>query len=222
MTQTKKRTLPLETIGNVNIFERCSKGYFRLKWPEPDGTRGDTSGRPTMETARAKAAEIDLRLNLAVGPLAVTPLRKAVDQFVDEGRSPYPHKRTNKPELWKPAQKNNIRKALNRCLHGHEHLRAMDIDLDRKVVNAMRAQGGTYHVVRQNTSALRAFLIWAGKRKYISYAQAEQLPRGALAPDPAYPRQSRLIEEANSPARHRRIGEAPSTSATRTRPAPAK
>ncbi|NPD06521.1 site-specific integrase [Nocardioides sp. zg-1308] len=208
MTQTQKRTLPLESIGKVNIFDRCSKGYFRLKWTEPDGTRGDTSGGPTMQTARAKATQINARLDLAVGPLAMTSLRDAVDLLITEGRSPYPHKRTNKPELWKPAQRNNMRKALNRCLYGHAGLRCMDIDLERQVIDTMRAQGGTYNMVRQNTSAMRAFLTWAGKRKYISYRQAEVLPRGALAPDPALSRVSRIVERADSPARSRHSGDA--------------
>lgn len=208
MTTTKNRTRPFETIGNVNIFAKCSKGYFRLKWPEVDGSRGDTSGGPTMETARTRAAEINARLDLAVGPLAMRTLREAADLFLEEGRSPYPHKRSKKPELWKPAQLNNMRKALNRCLYGHEHLRCMEIDVERKLVDAMRAQGGTHNVVRQNTSALRSFLTWMGKRKYISYKQAEQLPRGALAPDPAFPRQSRLVEKADSPARVPHAGDA--------------
>lgn len=86
-----------------------------------------------METARAKAAEINARLVLAVGPLAMKTLREAANLFLEEGRSPYPHKRSKKPELWKPAQLNNMRKALNRCLYGHEHLRCMDIGTAARV-----------------------------------------------------------------------------------------
>lgn len=199
---------PLETVGLVRILTPCSKGYYRLKWSEPDGTRGDTSAGRTLESARAKATTIDDRLQLAVGPLATTTLRDMADRFVAEGRSPYPNRKTKRPELWKKSQRNNIRKALNRCLHRHEHLRAMDIDLDRKLVDEMRAQAGTYDVVRQNTSALRALLTWAGKRKYLSHRQAELLPRGALAPDPVFPRERRIIHRADSPARVCHAGDA--------------
>ena len=197
---------PLERVGAVRILNPCSKGYYRLKWTEPDGTLGDTSGGKTLEMARAKAATTDQRLSLAVGPLAMTPLPKMVELFLAEGTSPYPHKRTGKPERWKPAQKDNLRKALARCLHRHEHFRAMDLDLDRRLVDAMRSQGGTYAVVRNNTSAMRALLAWAAKKKYISWKQAEMLPRGALMVDPAFPRTSVLIERADSPARIRQNG----------------
>ncbi len=78
-----------------------------------------------------------------------------VDRFIDECTSPCPNKKTHKPEKWKPAQKQNLRKALERCLRNHEHFRAMDLDPDRKLVDAMRAQGGTYSVVRNNTGAMR-------------------------------------------------------------------
>ncbi|WP_341229739.1 hypothetical protein [Nocardioides salarius] len=208
MTETKPRNNrpPLEFVGAVRILNPCSKGYFRLKWTEPDGKPGDTSGGKTLETARTRATRENQRLSLAVGPLAVTSLRNMVDRFIAEGTSPYPHKKTQKLEQWKPTQKENLRKALERCLHNHEHYRAMDLDLDRKLVDAMRAQGGTYAVVRSNTSALRAFLTWAGKKKYISWRQAEMLPRGALMPEPVFPRVSVLIERADSPARLRQNG----------------
>jgi hypothetical protein len=102
MTTTNKHRPALETIGKVRILDRCSKGYFRLKWPEPDGTGGDTSGGPTMETARAKATQINARFDLAVGPLAMMSLRDAVDLFIKEGGSPYPHKRSKSPSCGSP------------------------------------------------------------------------------------------------------------------------
>ncbi|MCK5927606.1 MAG: hypothetical protein KAG80_05340 [Nocardioides sp.] len=205
-TTTPSKRSPLEHIGAVRILHPCAKGYYRLKWTEPDGSPGDTSGGRTLETARAKAATIDRRLSLAVGPLAMTLLPEMVDRFLAEGTSPYPNKKTHKPEKWKPAQKENLRKALARCLHNHEYVRALDLDPDRKLVDAMRAQGGTYAVVRNNTSAMRAFLTWAGRKKYVSWRQAEMLPRGALTPEPAFPRTSVLIERADSPARIRQNG----------------
>ncbi|MGB3763287.1 MAG: hypothetical protein WA966_08690, partial [Ornithinimicrobium sp.] len=205
-TATQRTRPPLEHAGAVRILNPCTKGYYRLKWTEPDGTLGDTSGGKTLETARAKAIKIDQRLSLAVGPLATTSLRDMVDRFIAEGTSPYPNKRTQKPEKWKPAQRENLRKALARCLHDHDKFRAMDLDLDRTLVDTMRAQGGTYSVVRINTSAMRALLTWAGKKKYISWKQAEMLPRGALMPDPAFPRTSVLMERANSAARIRQNG----------------
>src|SRR5690242_18027068 len=133
-TTTPGKRPPLEQVGAVRILNRCSKGYYRLKWTEPDGAPGDTSGGKTLEAARAKATGIDQRLSLAVGPLATTPLRTMVNRFIAEGTSPYPNKKTHKLEKWKPAQKENLRKALARCLHDHEHFRAMDLDLERKLV----------------------------------------------------------------------------------------
>jgi hypothetical protein len=82
------RRPPVETIGVVDIYAPTSTPYFRLKWPEPDGTPVDTSGGTTLDSARYKATEIDSRVGVAAGPLAVTPLEVMVGQFLFEARSP--------------------------------------------------------------------------------------------------------------------------------------
>ena len=48
--------------------------YYRLKWQEPDGRNAATAGGRTLEDARAKATEIDVRVSMAAGPNAVTSL----------------------------------------------------------------------------------------------------------------------------------------------------
>jgi hypothetical protein len=65
---------PIETVGVVDIYAPTSGPYYRLKWHEPDGTPGDTSGGRTLDGARLKAVEIDTRVGSAAGPFAVTRL----------------------------------------------------------------------------------------------------------------------------------------------------
>ncbi len=47
---------------------------------------------------------------------------------------------------------------MHRCHRNHEHYRA--IDVDRPMCDKMRAQAGTRTTVTQDTTALRAFLLW--------------------------------------------------------------
>jgi len=49
----------------------------------------------------------------------------------------------------------------------------------------MRARAGTRKTVTQNTSALRAFLLWGQQSGYFTVAQAELLPEGAAQPAPS-------------------------------------
>ncbi|WP_222272349.1 hypothetical protein [Modestobacter marinus] len=168
---------PVDTIGVVDIYAPTSNPYFRLKWPEPDGTPGDTSGGRTLEGAQLKAAEIDARVGSAAGPLAVTTLEVMVKQFLLEARSPYKTKKH-----WPNSYKTQIEDQMHRCVRLHEHYRAMDVD--RALCDSMRAQGGTSNMVRQNTTALRAFLLWGFQKKYFTAAQAELLPRGGSHPAP--------------------------------------
>jgi hypothetical protein len=68
------RRPPIDTLGVVDIYAPTSDPYFRLKWLEPNGTPGDTSGGRTLDGARLKAAEIDARVRSAAGQFAVTRL----------------------------------------------------------------------------------------------------------------------------------------------------
>ena len=45
-TMSAAREAARGRVGVVRVLEPNAKGYYRLKWTEPDGTRGDTSGRP--------------------------------------------------------------------------------------------------------------------------------------------------------------------------------
>ncbi len=52
------RRPPLEHVGNVAIYAPTgttgTARYYRIKWIEPDGRRGDTSAGVTIEQARWK------------------------------------------------------------------------------------------------------------------------------------------------------------------------
>jgi hypothetical protein len=71
---------------------------------------------------------------------------------------------------------------MHRCHRNHEHYRA--IDVDRPMCDKMRAQAGTRTTVTQDTTALRAFLLWGQQNGYFTVAQAELLPEGAAQPAP--------------------------------------
>lgn len=119
-------------------------------------------------------------------------------QFIAEGRSPYTD-RPMKASYLKPTEDQ-----LLRSIRAHEHLRAMDVD--RPVLDVLRAQAGTARMVRQNTTALRALLLWGYRHpdKFFTAAQAEMLPDGVVMPNPS------LLGTA-MPSRRRRgrtVGEA--------------
>jgi hippurate hydrolase len=89
--------LPIDTVGVVDIYAPTSGPYYRLKWPEPDGTPGDTSGGRTLDGARLKAVEIDTRVRSAAGPFAVTRLDVLRNQFLADATSPTPATRGSCP-----------------------------------------------------------------------------------------------------------------------------
>jgi hypothetical protein len=64
-----------EVIGQVTITGPNARGYYKLKWTEPDGFRVDTSGGRTLEQARATATRNALRIAQAAGPNVVAILR---------------------------------------------------------------------------------------------------------------------------------------------------
>jgi integrase len=176
-TTTDKITQPI-ILGGVTITGPNTKGYYRLKWHEPDGTLGDTSGSRDEAYARLKAHDINARLTQAAGPKATTPLTQVVDAFLAEGKSPYKEKRA-----YKQAQLDGLRHKLTRGLRGLEHVRAMD--LDRQLCDAIRSQAGTHNGVVENTNALRALLHWGYQDGYFTAAQVELLPRSSASPQPA-------------------------------------
>jgi hypothetical protein len=81
------------------VLEPSTKGYYRLKWTEPDGTPGDTSAGKILEHALEKPTEINDRVTSATCPKAVTALDVVVAAYLAAGHSPYKDK---KP--WKPAE----------------------------------------------------------------------------------------------------------------------
>ncbi|AXT84671.1 hypothetical protein C6I20_05340 [Aeromicrobium sp. A1-2] len=186
------RNAPIQTVGLVAIYAPSAKGYYRLKWIEPDGSRGDTTAGRSIEEARAKATELAVRLSRAASPFAVVTLQDIVEEFLTEGRSPYRKRRT-----WQKAQKNQIRRSLARSIAGDEHLQAMDIT--RSVLDRMRARGGTDNMVRANTTALRGLLYWGyqSPKRYFSPEQAELLPRAGVRPAPSKPSRIRPLRETS-------------------------
>jgi hypothetical protein len=167
------RNAPIEWVGEVAVYAPTSKGYYRLKWDEPDGRPGDTSGGRTIEDARYKAAEIDARLAMAAGPSAVTTLGEMYQLYVAEATSPFGLK------PWSRSYKLQVEDNLARCLRGFEHARAMNVD--RKLIDQMRVQAGTTNMVTIRTRTLRGFLRWGHQHEaqFFTAAQAELLPTNA-------------------------------------------
>jgi integrase len=188
-------------IGGVTITGPNTKGYYRLKWHEPDGTLGDTSGSRDEAHARLKAHDINARLTQAAGPKATTPLTLVVEAFLAEEKSPYKEKLT-----YKQAQLDGLRRKLTRGLRGLEHVRAMD--LDRRLCDLIRSQAGTHNGVVENTNALRALLHWGYQDGYFTAAQVELLPRSSATPQPAHKTTRILVSGARRGQRPRQVGQA--------------
>lgn len=171
---------PVETVGRVRIFaptEKCRS--YRLRWTEPDGTSGDTTAGSDPVAAIAKATGLDRRLARAAGAAAMTPLGEIFTAYLADGSSPY----TDRP--WRNSTRTQIEDNLGRALRGHE--RDLAVDLDRGLCDRMRAQAGTPNMVRINTTALRAFLLWGFRHSpsYFTAAQVEYLSPGVVMPRPA-------------------------------------
>jgi integrase len=186
MSAARKPSIP--SVGVVDVFGPNPKGYYRLKWSEPDGTPGDTTAGRILEPALEKAAEINERVSSAAGPKAVTTLDVILAEYLLAGHSPYKDKK-----VWKPANKKQITDNLSRCLRGFEHLRAMDVNRD--LCDRMRAQAGTETMVRINTNVLRAFLHWGQQHGYLTPLQAELLPRACSMPAPII---NRVLERVDT------------------------
>ena len=95
--------------GNVTITGPNTKGYYRLKWHEPDGTPGSRY----LDMARIKAKDIDARISRAAGPKATTRLDVVLDEFFADGHSPY-----KKKTAYKAAQLDGLEHKLTRGLRG--------------------------------------------------------------------------------------------------------
>lgn len=176
----RRRPEPVTWIGRVAVFAPARTGaYWRLRWTGLDGARADTSGGRDRPTAEAKARGIDTRLARAAGQQSTSTLGELFDLYLSEGRSPY----TGRP--WQRSTRNQIEDNLGRALRGHRHRAAMDVT--RELLDQMRAQAGTPQMVRINTTALRALLLWGYRHSpsFFTSAQAELLPPRVVMPAPA-------------------------------------
>lgn len=197
----------MEVLGGVAVFAPADPGgYFRLRWTSLDGRRADTSGGRDLDAARAKAADIAAGLARAAGPQATATLGELFTRYLGEGRSPY----TGRP--WKRSTRIQIEDNLGRALRGHAHVAAMDVT--REVLDRMRAEAGTPHMVRINTTALRAFLLWGYRHSpsFFTITQAELLPSRVVMPAPA-------VKGTQAPTRRtraRRVGQQMSMSTRKT------
>jgi integrase len=173
------RTEPVEVIGAVAVFAPTGTSpYYRLKWREPDGLPGDTTGGRTLDDAVERAEQIDDRLLMAAGPQATTTLDAMATEYRHQGRSPH----GDRP--WSDGYAAQVKTHLNRMLREHGALRAMDVT--RRVIDEMRAEGGTKNVVKSNATHLRAFLLWGATHQppYFTPEQAAMLPERALPVQP--------------------------------------
>ena len=188
------RTAPVEVVGAVSVFAPTgSRPYYRVKWREPDGRPGDTTGGRDLDAALVFAADIDDRLAMASGPQAVTTLAVMCKEYLAEARSPYKQRRP-----WKDSQQVQVTNHLNRMLRQHGDLRAMDVT--RGLCDTLRAQAGTPNGVRANTTDLRAFLTWGHLHQpaYFTADQVALLPKGVLMPEP-------LLRGTQAPARRENV-----------------
>lgn len=171
---------PTQVVGQVELFAPADRSrYYRLRWTEPDGTPGDTTAGRDPATALAKATALDRRLTRAAGPAATTTLGRLFNEYLADGRSPY----TDQP--WRHSTRAQIEDNLGRALRGNEQVPALDVD--RALLDRMRAQAGTPNMVRINTTALRAFLLWGYRHSpsYFTAEQVEYLSPGVVMPHPA-------------------------------------
>ncbi|WP_341229740.1 hypothetical protein [Nocardioides salarius] len=197
----RRRPEPVTCVGRVAVFAPARDGaYWRLRWTGLDGARADTSGGRDQQAAEAKARGIDARLARAAGQQSTTTLGELFDLYLSQGRSPYTER------SWRRSTRNQIEDNLGRSLRGHRHRAAMDVT--RELLDQMRAQAGTPQMVRINTTALRAFLLWGYRHSpsYFTSAQAELLPPRVVMPAPA-------LKGTPAPTRRamaRRVGQADS------------
>lgn len=193
------RARPVDVIDSVAVFAPANPGgYYRLRWTGLDGRRADTSGGRDLDGARSKAAKVAAGLARAAGPQATTTLAELFKLYLEAGSSPY----TGRP--WRRSTRNQIEDNLGRALRGHTEAAAMDVT--RELLDQMRAQAGTPHMVRINTTALRAFLLWGYRHSpsFFTAAQADLLPPRVVMPAPA-------VKGTPAPTRRtraRRVGQA--------------
>ena len=166
-----RRNPPLLTVGSVNVLAPTGTSpYFRLTWTNPDGTAGRTSGGRTREGAAAKAAGISAWLGQAAGGKAMTSLEAIADEYLS---SPVGRNQKTGGD-WSASQLTQMRPKVARVIRGHGQRLGMDVD--RKLLDRMRSQGGTRRTRKENATALRGLLRWGATQGYFTAEQAELLP----------------------------------------------
>lgn len=197
--QTASRNLPVAVVGAVNILAPTgSSPYFRLTWTDPDGKPGRTTGGRTLQGATEKAGEINAMLVRAAGPSGAMVLSDLIEEYVSTGVG-----RKQGPEGgdWTGNHRKQVRRHLNRAAFGYKEVLCWDVD--RRLLDLMRAQAGTPRTVRENTKALRGLLRWGHLEGVFSAEQADLLPercptvkpsrKGTVAP--VRRRKGRRVEE---------------------------
>ncbi|SFC64248.1 hypothetical protein SAMN04487968_10913 [Nocardioides terrae] len=196
---TASETVQIQ-VGNVTVSGPGSKGCYRLTWLNPDGSEGDTTGGRDLDGDIAKAEGIDSWVSSAAGPKAFATLESMMEDCLEQGRSPYDDK---KP--WKPQNRTQIERHLSRQLRGFETYRGLDVN--RELVDKMRAQAGTEVMVKENTIVLRSFLLWGYQAGYLTALQGELLPRACSMPAPSIRRTVVRISEDEGDERARMNGQ---------------
>lgn len=174
--KTRTRETPLCSIGLVNILAPKSSPYYRLTWINPDGEQMDTTAGRELEGAKTKAAGIDANLQRAMGPKALTPLGEIVEEYVNATNNRRKGGKRSTP--WSKSYRKFVTRNLKRATRGFTHRRALEVD--RRMLDAMRGQAGTENMVKTNTQLLRGLLEWGNSATYFSVEQAESLPPGCL------------------------------------------
>lgn len=204
MTSTNRKA-PVAHVGPVNILAPSGKSpYFRLTWTDPNGRPGGTSAGRDLAAAKGKASDIAASLERASGPKGMRILTDIVDEYVQAPDT----NRANDDAPWTDGHRAAVARNLRRTLRGYGDRRAMDVD--RALLDAMRANAGTPKMVRINTSALRGLLEWGNAAGYFTVEQAQLLPTRCPKVKPA-------LAGTSAPSR-RRPGRAVGTSKDYIRP----
>ncbi len=111
-------------------------------------------------------------LTRAVGGAAAAYLEDVIAEYVEsvDDRKQGPDKGD-----WTESYRGQVAKGLARASEGlSDGVQAWDVD--RPLLDRMRAQAGTARTVRENTTFLRGLMPWGHERHYFSASQADFLP----------------------------------------------
>ena len=193
--QPRTRREAMQTFGAVHVLQPGGTSrYYRLTWTDPiTGKQCDTTAGTDYQKAAEKAARQDRELQaLRAGVSRTETVGSLVCAYGQDvvGRG---EDGTNASA----SRLADVKRHLKRATAGYADVKL--IALDRKLVDAMRAQAGTGAPVRENTPALRLLLRWGHRKGLLDTATGELLGSSAPAVEPTGPK----CAASTAPARRR-------------------